>query len=395
MGQFFGANTFKFGLFGLNCAGGMTPSCAAERWRADWDEIVAVATMADDVGVEFLLPIAKWHGLGGKANMWGRSFETFTQAAALGALTKNIGIFVTAHVSLITPAFAAKAIATVDHASHGRAGLNIVCGWNPDEFKLHGVTLNGERRYDRGIEWFKIYTKLLEGGPEFDWKGDFFDMPGLSTDPLPVQQPRPPVMSAAQSGDGQVFAAQAADILFTSMQSVEQARDTLERSHRLAETYGRRPDVYVQTQLVCKPTRKEAEEYAHYYAVDMADPDALAYFARQKATTVSASTKTGDTAADRAVAATLSGAQKRPFPGMFPGMYPIIGTPDDMVAEFEKLAALGIAGSTLVFLNYLDELPYFVQEVFPRMERAGLRGGIDQETEKGGKVIRAAGIKPA
>ena len=66
-----------------------------------------------------------------------------------------------------------------------------------------------------------------------------------------------------------------------------------------------------------------------------------------------------------------------------------------MVAEFEKLAALGIAGSTLVFLNYLDELPYFVQEVFPRMERAGLRGGIDQETEKGGKVIRAAGIKPA
>ena len=84
MGAFFGANRFKFGMFGLNCAGGMTLSSAPERWRADWDEIAEVAEMADDAGVEFLLPIAKWHGLGGDADMWGRSFETFTQASFCG-----------------------------------------------------------------------------------------------------------------------------------------------------------------------------------------------------------------------------------------------------------------------------------------------------------------------
>ena len=33
----------------------------------------------------------------------------------------------------------------------------------------------------------------------------------------------------------------------------------------------------------------------------------------------------------------------------------------------------GAAGSALVFLNYLQELPFFVQEVLPRMEKAGLR----------------------
>jgi len=32
--QFFGENAFKFGVFGLNWAGGMTPSRAPERWRA-------------------------------------------------------------------------------------------------------------------------------------------------------------------------------------------------------------------------------------------------------------------------------------------------------------------------------------------------------------------------
>jgi alkanesulfonate monooxygenase SsuD/methylene tetrahydromethanopterin reductase-like flavin-dependent oxidoreductase (luciferase family) len=54
-------------------------------------------------------------------------------------------------------------------------------------------------------------------------------------------------------------------------------------------------------------------------------------------------------------------------------MYPIVGSPDDIVADIKKLAALGIAGSTLVFLNYEHELPYFIQEVFPRMEKIGLR----------------------
>jgi alkanesulfonate monooxygenase SsuD/methylene tetrahydromethanopterin reductase-like flavin-dependent oxidoreductase (luciferase family) len=373
--NFLGENKFKFGVFGLNCANGMTPSRAPERWRAEWPEIVEVAKLADESGVEFLLPIAKWHGLGGEANMWGRSFETFTQAAALGALTRRTGIFVTAHVSLITPAFAAKAIATIDHVSYGRAGLNIVCGWNPDEFSPHGIKLDGERRYDRGLEWFRIYDKLLDGGPSFDWKGEFFDMQGLSTDPLPLQG-RPPVMSAAQSGDGQAFAAQAADILFTSMHSEAQVVDTLGRFRQMAAGHGRKPLVCVETQLVCKPTRKEAEDYAYYYAVEMADPDAHAYFARQKATTASKSTRDGATASDVTISRSIEPGAGRRYPGMFPGIHPIIGTPDDLVSEFLRLSRLGVDGSTLVFLNYAKELPFFVSEVLPRMERAGLRNPV-------------------
>jgi alkanesulfonate monooxygenase SsuD/methylene tetrahydromethanopterin reductase-like flavin-dependent oxidoreductase (luciferase family) len=344
MTQFFGTNKFKFGVFGLNCACGMTPSRAPERWRAEWGDIVKVAQIADEAGVEFLLPIAKWHGLGGYADMWGRSFETFTQAAALGALTKSTGLFVTAHVSLVTPAFAAKAIATIDHVTHGRAGLNIVCGWNPDEFKLHGIALDGEHRYDRGLEWFKIYDN------------------------------RPPVMSAAQSGDGQRFAAEIADILFTAMYSFDQVRDTIVRVRDLARSYNRTPNVFVTTQIVCRPTRKEAEDYLRYYAAEMADPDALEYLGRMKASTASTSTKKAETVADRASVAKVSGMKDENYPGLFPSMYPIVGSPDDIVAQIGRLAELGVAGSTLVFLNYLDELPYFVTEVLPRLERVGLRG---------------------
>ena len=87
------------------------------------------------------------------------------------------------HVPLVTPAFGAKAIATIDHVSHGRAGLNIVCGWNQEEFDLHGVTIDQERRYDHGLEWFQVWSKLLQGGPEFDWDGKFFKLHRLSDRP--------------------------------------------------------------------------------------------------------------------------------------------------------------------------------------------------------------------
>ena len=155
---------FKLGVFSANCDGGLTMSLAPERWRADWDDIVAMTRIADEAGMEFILPVAKWRGFQGKANIYGHSFETLTHGAALGALTRRIAIFSTVHVPLVTPAFGAKAIATIDHVTHGRAGLNIVCGWNQEEFDLHGVTIDQDRRYEHGLEWFKVWSRLLEGG---------------------------------------------------------------------------------------------------------------------------------------------------------------------------------------------------------------------------------------
>ena len=158
----FGPNLFKLGIFSANCDGGLTMSLAPERWRANWDDIAAMTRIADDAGIEFILPVAKWRGYQGKANVYGKSFETLTHGAALGAITKRIAIFSTVHVPLVTPAFGAKAIATIDHVTHGRAGLNIVCGWNQAEFDMHGVTIDQNARYDHGQEWFDVWSRLLK-----------------------------------------------------------------------------------------------------------------------------------------------------------------------------------------------------------------------------------------
>ncbi len=368
----FGSNAFKFGVFSTNCGGGLTFSAAPERWPAEWDEIVQVSQMADDAGIEFILPVAKWRGMG-DADNFGRSFETLTHSAAIGALTKRIGIFATVHVTLLTPAFAAKAITTIDHASHGRAGLNIVCGWNQDEFSIHGVTVDGDRRYDQGLEWFRIYARLLEGGPPFDWDGEFYHLKGLVTNPLPVQRPRPPVMSAGFSLKGREFAAEAADILFTTAPDPEQAAAFVRSVNGFTAERRRTVDVYTTTQMVCRPTQREAEEYYHYFAEEQADRSAIEYFLRQRGATAGKDTPMAERPSNLPMSDRVGRATGKPYAGLFPGTQPIVGTPDDVVAELRKLHEAGIAGSALVFLNYLQEMPYFLAEVLPRMERAGLR----------------------
>ena len=37
------------------------------------------------------------------------------------------------------------------------------------------------------------------------------------------------------------------------------------------------------------------------------------------------------------------------------------------------MSAAGLAGASICFLDYLAAMPYFIQEVLPRLEGAGLR----------------------
>ncbi len=366
----FGSNRFKLGIFSANCDGGLTMSLAPERWRAEWDDIVAMSRIADESGIEFILPVAKWRGYQGKANVYGRSFETLTHGAALAALTKRIAIFSTVHVPLVTPAFGAKAIATIDHISHGRAGLNIVCGWNQEEFDLHGVTIDQDTRYDHGLEWFQVWSRLLRGGPEFDWNGRFFKLKRLQTDPASLQRPWPVVMSAGFSPRGRDFAAQAADFLFLNVTELDQVPALLANVAQHAVRYGRAIRVFTMGHVVCRPTRAEADAFYEYFAEEMADTEGQAYYRRNRGTSVPDGT--GSMARPFENRFTRTSRGKR-YAGAYPGSYPFVGSPDDVAEEMARMSATGLAGCTIAFVDYLKEIPYFVQEVLPRLVRLGVR----------------------
>jgi len=109
---------------------------APERWDPSWDNNLAAARLAEAAGLEFMLPVGRWHGYRGETDTEGTSFETIVWASGLLAATQRLVVFGTLHVTFISPIFAAKQIVTADHIGKGRFGLNIVSGWNAREFDM-------------------------------------------------------------------------------------------------------------------------------------------------------------------------------------------------------------------------------------------------------------------
>ena len=132
-------NALKLGIFGINMRGGVTLVEFDGMVQATWEENVRYAQLADRIGIDAIVPVARWRGYGGRSNLGDVSFETFTWAAGLLAVTSRIMVFSTFHVPVGHPLLAAKMGATADHISGGRWGLNIVAGWNPEELAMFGV----------------------------------------------------------------------------------------------------------------------------------------------------------------------------------------------------------------------------------------------------------------
>ncbi|MBA3895564.1 MAG: LLM class flavin-dependent oxidoreductase [Sphingomonadaceae bacterium] len=357
----FNNNKLKLGLFSPNCSSGMAVTKVSERWDNSWENNIALAKLADEAGIEFLLPIARWIGYGGETDFHGSVLETVTWATGLLAHTSRINVFATVHTAFIHPFVAAKQLATADQLGRGRLGLNVVAGWNKPEYDAFGIDLPPAHtdRYALAQEWFD-YVRAVWGhdGP-FDWDGRFFKGKGIYAYPRPFDGP-PPIMNAAGSTEGRDFAVRNADFLFCISIDLDQSTTEVAQIKAKAVEMGRSAGAFTLSHAVCRPTQREAEEYYRWYSETNADWAAVENLM------------------------TLQGLHAQSFPeealrtmrGRFAaghGTYPLVGDPDTIVNEMARITQAGFAGTTLSFVDYVQEFPLFRDEVIPRLERMGLR----------------------
>ena len=357
--RIYNKNRFKLGLFGMNCSGGLSLTKAPERWDASWDNNVKAAQLADEAGLEFLLPIGRWHGYQGESDTQGTTFETLTWACGLLALTKNITTFGTLHVAFVNPVFAAKQMVTADHIGHGRFGLNVVSGWNPIEFGMMGVDLKDhDRRYAYSGEWLDIVKRIWAEDQPFDYNGAVFELKDVLGKPKPWWGTRPILVSAGNSDVGRTFAASNADCLFTTIPDLDTLAAKLE-TFRAAAPPGQLRNIFSSCHLMVRPTRREAEEYHHYIVHEQGDLEAAEYALNLRGDRLAPHLSADR---DKLRARLISGAG-----------FPIVCSYDDAVVMFEKLSAAGLDGLACGMINYIDDFPHIRDGLLPRMERAGLR----------------------
>jgi FMNH2-dependent dimethyl sulfone monooxygenase len=361
--ELYSRNQLKLGIFGMNMSSGIAATKVPERWSASWDENVALARMLDAAGVEFSLPVARWKGFGGATNFGSAGFETVTWACGLLGVTERLTVFGTVHAPLVHPIFAAKQFVTVDHAGRGRFGLNLVCGWNQDEFEMFNVTQRDhETRYLYGEEWLRAVRMMWERDDAFDFDGEFIKLRSVESEPKPYGGTQPVIMNAGSSDTGKAFAiANCAYLLSTIRANLDQAAENVADAQRRAAALGKRLGVMTTASVVCRPTQREAEEYYHYYADEQADWEAV----------------------DRMVEVGTRGSSTTMQPEHYRQMrirfaagyggWPIVGDPETVANGFIDIARAGFSGVAMGFVNYLAEFPYFRDEVIPRLERAGVR----------------------
>jgi FMNH2-dependent dimethyl sulfone monooxygenase len=361
----YNANKLKIGLFGSNCSSGRAVTKVPERWSGSWPDNLRLARMADEAGIDFLLPIGRWKGYGGDTDYQGATLETITWAAGLLASTRRITVFGTVHAPLFNPVIAAKEMVTADHIGEGRFGLNIVVGWNEGEFEMFGVEQREhEDRYDYAQEWIDVIKLIWSDQEDFDFQRTYFSMKGIRGKPKPFGGTRPLMMNAGSSPTGQAFAIRNCDAFFlqASRDSLAETTQRVAAVQERARQGGREIGCYTVGVITCRPTRKEAQDYYHYSIVEHADWSAVDGILALK--NISPQTVPME-----------EFVRKRSQYAQGMGGLPIVGDPDFVAQQLADLSKAGLTGVGVSLVNYAQELPFFCDEVLPRLVRMGIRDG--------------------
>lgn len=187
------------------------------------------------------------------------AFEPLTLLSALAANTEHVGLIATASTTYNHPYTLARAFASLDHLSGGRAGWNIVTSSSREEAGNFGIERpDHSRRYDRAEEFLEVAAALwdsfgdgavladkekgLFADPErirrIDHHGEFFDVAGPLNVPRPVQG-YPLLVQAGSSETGKAYAARFAEAVFTAQQTLEGGIEFYEDLKRRLPQHGR------------------------------------------------------------------------------------------------------------------------------------------------------------
>ncbi len=122
-------------------------------------------------------------------------FDCFVALGAIAASTSRIRIGeLVVGVPYRNPALLAKMLTTLDVVAHGRTIVGLGAAWHDEEFAAYGWPFPSVReRMEMLEEAVQIVDRMMTRRPA-SFSGKHYSVADAYNDPLPVQQPRPPIM---------------------------------------------------------------------------------------------------------------------------------------------------------------------------------------------------------
>jgi pyrimidine oxygenase len=343
----------QFGVFLPVANGGWIVSRSTPVLDGGWAQNRDAALIAEEEGLDFVMSMGKWRGFGGATDHWGTSMESVTMMAGIAALTKRVKVWATLHAILHNPVVAAKMIATLDHISGGRAGLNIVAGAYRGEFEQMDAwdpSLDHDARYDLTEEWTKIVKRLWRE-KRVDFQGRYFTIKDCMSEPKPLR--RPDLICAGMSTRGFEFSVREADICFIGGRDEAETRDASLRAKNLADKLSKSIKTYAMCTVIYGGSDAAAEVVAERYRAGLDEGAVLGMLESYGVDTKGK---------DNAMVARAKGAFMT---------HTVIGAPGTCA---QKISALlkdcALDGLMLVFADYAEGLRVAGREILPLVKAA-------------------------
>lgn len=364
----FNDNKLKLGLFCFNtCGTGFT--LVPERYKATWPRSVGLVQAADTLGLEAVVSASQWRGwvMDDPDHPSHNEYEPFTWCAGLGAVSKHTAVIATFHAQIHHPAFVAKAVATIDHITGGRCGINIVAGSSKTTHGVFGKDIEDhEARYRHTGEFVDLVRRFWTEQAEFDHESELYSVKGGISIPHPLQQPHPPIMNAGYSGRGQAFAAQNADIALTLLHehNADSWKDQIDAYKRRArDEHNRDIQLWTHGYVVIRDTEEEAQEFIRYYAEEHVDQVWVDAWVRELGEDAPKLRPEQQALMQRNWAAG--------------GGMALVGTAEQVAAKMKKVSDAGISGILLTSIEPENMLGRLEIQLLPLLEAAGLRAPWD------------------
>jgi len=222
----------------------------------DPDYLVRYARTLDDYGYNYtLVPYDS------------SSYDPFTIGATIAAHTKNIKIIIALRPNTLPPTVAAKALATLDQLSRGRAVVHLIAGGSDAEQAKGGDFIPKDQRYARLEEYIRILRRAWQSPDPFDWDGAFFRFKQFSNRVRPVAVDGIPVSVGGSSDDAYRVGGALADIFGLWGEPLKETREQIDRIYAAAAAAGRpegdRPRIWVTFRPITAETDELAWAKAH------------------------------------------------------------------------------------------------------------------------------------
>jgi FMN-dependent oxidoreductase (nitrilotriacetate monooxygenase family) len=336
-------------------------------------------------------------------------FEPLTLLSALSTVTTHVGLGATVSTSFGEPFHVARAFASLDHLSNGRAGWNVVTSTHDKAALNFSKTKLAEHdlRYEIATEFVDVVRGLWDSWDDgaiiadkatgayldgskvrpLDHKGRFYSVKG----PLNIErspQGHPVIIQAGGSPPGQELSARSADLVFSVVNgdktSAKAAYDSLKQ--RVVK-HGRAPHevpILPGVMPIIGETDEQAKEQLARLQSWLTPTNALALVSQRIGHDISGypldvPEKTERGQAFSRVLLDMARREKMTLRDLYNvtaaarGHWVIYGTPKRIADTFEEWFSGGLADGFVVMPAYFPgAFDDFVDQVVPELQRRGL-----------------------